>query len=65
MVLPGRAPGLHLSERGRVQADRVSEGLTGLPIDAVYSSPLERTSRAAAPRFQQGRAAQPTGFPLS
>ncbi|WP_354174184.1 MSMEG_4193 family putative phosphomutase [Arthrobacter sp. UYEF36] len=48
-VLPGRAPGLHLSERGRVQADRVSERLTGLPVDALYSSPLERACETAEP----------------
>jgi probable phosphoglycerate mutase len=41
-VLPGRAPGLHLSDRGRAQAERVAERLAGLPLDAIYSSPLER-----------------------
>jgi probable phosphoglycerate mutase len=49
MVLPGRAPGLHLSDRGRAQAERVAERLTGLPVDAVYSSPLERTRETAEP----------------
>lgn len=48
-VLPGRAPGLHLSERGRAQAERVAERLDGLSIDAVYSSPLERTCETAEP----------------
>ncbi|MFC7849418.1 MSMEG_4193 family putative phosphomutase [Arthrobacter sp. NPDC057388] len=48
-VLPGRAPGLHLSERGRAQAQRVAERLAGLPVDAVYSSPLERTCETAEP----------------
>lgn len=48
-VLPGRAPGLHLSERGVAQARLVSERLVGLPIDAIYSSPLERTSETAEP----------------
>jgi probable phosphoglycerate mutase len=48
-VLPGRAPGLHLSERGRAQAERVAERLDGLPVDAVYSSPLERTCETAEP----------------
>ena len=48
-VLPGRAPGLHLSDRGRVQAERVAERLAGLPVDAVYSSPLERTRETAEP----------------
>ncbi|MDQ0769234.1 putative phosphomutase (TIGR03848 family) [Pseudarthrobacter defluvii] len=48
-VLPGRAPGLHLSERGRAQADTVSQRLSGLPVQAIYSSPLERARETAAP----------------
>jgi probable phosphomutase (TIGR03848 family) len=48
-VLPGRAPGLHLSDRGRAQAERVAERLAGLPVDAIYSSPLERTWETAEP----------------
>ena len=48
-VLPGRAPGLHLSERGRTEAERVAERLLGLPVDAVYSSPLERARETAEP----------------
>ena len=48
-VLPGRAPGLHLSARGRVQAERVAERLAGLSISAVYSSPLERACETAEP----------------
>ncbi len=49
-VLPGRAPGLHLSDEGRAQADRVAERLAALPkVDAVYASPLERTRETAAP----------------
>ena len=48
-VLPGRAPGLHLSDRGRAQAERVAERLTGLSVDALYSSPLERACETAEP----------------
>ena len=48
-VLPGRAPGLYLSERGRVQAELVAERLDGLPVDAIYSSPLERARATAEP----------------
>lgn len=48
-VLPGRAPGLHLSDRGRDQAERVAERLAGLPVDAIYSSPLGRTRETAEP----------------
>ena len=49
MVLPGRAPGLHLSERGRGQAERLAERLAGLPVSALYSSPLERACETAEP----------------
>lgn len=48
-LLPGRAPGLHLSDRGRDQADRVAERLAGLRVDGIYSSPLERTRETAEP----------------
>lgn len=48
-VLPGRAPGLHLSERGRGQAEAVAGRLSGLPVDAIYSSPLERARETAEP----------------
>lgn len=48
-VLPGRAPGLHLSDRGRAQAEQVAERLAGLSVDALYSSPLERACETAEP----------------
>ena len=50
-ILPGRAPGLHLAERGveqaRALAERLGE-LTRAPV-ALYVSPLERTRETAAP----------------
>ena len=49
-VLPGRAPGLHLSTEGVEQARRVGERLAGLGrIKAVYASPMERTVETAGP----------------
>ena len=49
-ILPGRAPGLHLSEKGREQAEAVATRIEVLPkVDAVYASPLERTRETAAP----------------
>ena len=48
-VLPGRVSGLHLSDRGRAQAERVAERLAGLSVDGIYSSPLERTRETAEP----------------
>ena len=49
-VLPGRAKGLRLSDRGRAQADAVAERIATLSgIAAVYASPLERARETAAP----------------
>jgi len=49
-MLPGRAPGLHLAEGGREQAQAVAERIARLPgVDAVYASPLERARETAAP----------------
>jgi probable phosphoglycerate mutase len=53
-VLPGRAPGLHLSDEGRRQAEAVAERIAALASSgrapaAVYASPLERTSETARP----------------
>lgn len=49
-VLPGRAAGLHLAEKGTAQAAAVAERIAGLArVDAVYASPLERARETAAP----------------
>lgn len=54
-VLPGRAPGLHLADTGRVQAEAAATRIgalaasQGRSVDAVYASPLERTRETAAP----------------
>ena len=49
-LLPGRAPGLHLSDVGRQQAEVAAERLSALrKVDAVYASPLERARETAAP----------------
>lgn len=54
-VLPGRAPGLHLAERGVAQAETAAARIgalasaRGRSVDAVYASPLERTRETAAP----------------
>jgi probable phosphomutase (TIGR03848 family) len=51
IILPGRTPGLHLSERGVAQAERAAQRLCELPRKpvALYASPLERTRETAAP----------------
>jgi probable phosphoglycerate mutase len=53
-VLPGRAPGLHLAEKGTEQALAVAERLAPLrngktTVAALYTSPLERTRETASP----------------
>ncbi len=49
-MLPGRAPGLHLSDEGRRQADAVARRIGALRrVAAVYTSPLERARETAAP----------------
>jgi probable phosphomutase (TIGR03848 family) len=51
MVLPGRAPGLHLSDEGKGQAEQAAQRIGALkkaPV-AVYASPLERATETAKP----------------
>ena len=47
--LAGRQPGVHLNQKGKEQADQLAAALSGLPIRAVFASPLERTQETAAP----------------
>jgi probable phosphomutase (TIGR03848 family) len=48
--LMGRTRGVHLSDKGRLQADAAARRLAALPkIGALYSSPLERARETAAP----------------
>jgi probable phosphomutase (TIGR03848 family) len=49
-VLPGRAKGLHLADAGRAQAQRAADRIGALSrVDAIYSSPMERTRETAKP----------------
>ena len=49
-ILPGRTKGLHLSDLGKKQAEKVASHLSSLnSISAVYSSPMERTFETAKP----------------
>jgi broad specificity phosphatase PhoE len=45
--LCGRTPGVLMGEAGLAQAARAAERLAGLGIDAVRSSPIERTRQTA------------------
>jgi probable phosphoglycerate mutase len=50
-VLPGRAAGLHLADKGKEQAQRAADRIVagGAKVTALYVSPLERTRETAAP----------------
>jgi len=48
-VLTGWERGIHLTAQGREQADALARRLEEVPIDAIYSSPLERCRETAAP----------------
>lgn len=45
--LSGWMEGISLTEQGREQAERVAESLSGVEIEAIYSSPIERTNETA------------------
>ncbi|HJW83570.1 MAG TPA: MSMEG_4193 family putative phosphomutase [Anaerolineae bacterium] len=47
--LAGWLPDVHLSEAGVEQADALVERLAPVKLDAIFSSPLERTLETAAP----------------
>src|SRR3954447_21830310 len=49
-LLPGRAPGLHLADAGREQAERAAGRIAERDkADAIYAAPLERARETAAP----------------
>jgi probable phosphoglycerate mutase len=49
-VLPGRAPGLHLADSGKAEAEAVAKRIGEIKgVSAVYASPLERARETAAP----------------
>jgi probable phosphoglycerate mutase len=56
--LAGWTPGVHLNDEGRHQAAALAARLAFLPLDAIYTSPLERTVETAQ------AIAGPRGMPL-
>ena len=56
--LAGWTPGVHLNEVGRSQAAATAARLATLPLDAIYTSPLDRTVETAQ------AIAGPRGMPL-
>jgi len=59
-ILYGRLPRVDLSARGHEQAAALAEAMAGLPLQAIYSSPLLRARRTAA-----AIAAHHPGVPLA
>jgi probable phosphoglycerate mutase len=51
--IAGRQAAVHLNTLGEQQAEHLAERLSLLPIDAVYSGPLERVRETAAPICRQ------------
>lgn len=51
--LAGWTPGVHLNEQGQAQAAALAARLAGWPIEAIYSSPLERAMETAEPLATQ------------
>lgn len=51
-TLAGWMPGVNLNEEGRAQAQALAARLEGVPIAAIYSSPLERAMQTAEPLAQ-------------
>lgn len=47
--LAGRIPGVFLNESGCQQASALAQALRGVSLNAIYSSPLERTLQTARP----------------
>ena len=47
--LAGRLPDVHLNKKGFAQAEALAKSLHGMPIKALYSSPLERAMETASP----------------
>ncbi len=47
--LAGRKPGVHLNANGKDQAGSLAQALSKAPIQAIYSSPLERCLETAQP----------------
>ncbi|MFW5774658.1 MAG: histidine phosphatase family protein [Chitinivibrionales bacterium] len=47
--ITGRSPGVHLTSEGLENADKLARRLSGIPIEHICSSPMERTMDTAAP----------------
>ena len=48
-TLAGRVPDVHLNARGKLEAERLADRVSHLPIRAIYTGPLERSQESAWP----------------
>jgi broad specificity phosphatase PhoE len=48
-AIPGRRAGVHINAAGRTESEQLARSLASLPIDAIYSGPLERVRETAEP----------------
>lgn len=55
-IMYGRLPGFRLSERGQEQARAAASWLQGRPLDALYSSPMQRARETVAILAEAGAA---------
>jgi probable phosphoglycerate mutase len=47
-TLWGRTPGICLNEKGQLQAQRLADRFKNIPLNVIYSSPLDRALQTAA-----------------
>ena len=52
-LIAGWTPDVHLNSEGKRQAEKLAERLALVPINAIYSSPLERARETAEPIAQK------------
>src|SRR5437763_13574677 len=48
-TIAGRMPGVHLNQSGVTEAEQLAEELASLPIQQIFSGPLERARETAEP----------------
>lgn len=48
-MIAGRGLGVHLNAKGRMQAEQIAGRLRNTQLEAIYSSPMERTLETAEP----------------
>ena len=52
-TLAGRMPGVHLNDKGRREAEQLADRLARVPLNRIFSSPMERARETAEPLAKQ------------